>query len=73
MRSIVIFCSAIAVSFAAHAAGLALLEDAPVVMQPKHPLEATVTATRHEKHSINCTKVPAAQGKPASEHCRAAP
>lgn len=73
MRSVIFFPAAIGLSIAAHAAGLALLEDAPVLLTPKHPLEATVTASRHPKHRPACTKEPAAQGKPASEHCRAAP
>lgn len=72
MRQLIILSIAIGLSLGAHAAGLALLQDAPVVFRPAHPLEATVKATRLPKHQRHC-QPPLAQGKGASEHCRAAP
>jgi len=71
MRQLIIFGTAIGLSLGAHAAVLGMMDDAPIVMRPAHPLEAKVTGTRLPKHQKHCQ--PLAQGKAASEHCRAAP
>lgn len=71
MRQLIILGTAIGLSLGAHAAVLTMLNDLPVVMHPAQPLEAKVTGTRLPKHQKHCQ--PLAQGKSASEHCRAAP